>query len=106
MRAFTLATQMALLSPPGVDEWVAREPRRGTGAEARPPARPMRVEAEVAAELAALGAVGLAPFDAHSHTGMDIDGSTRSAAEHLAEARVLRRSLGDLSPLRRGRLRE
>jgi len=25
VRAFTVATQMALLSPPGVDEWIARE---------------------------------------------------------------------------------
>ncbi|MET0306260.1 MAG: amidohydrolase family protein [Solirubrobacterales bacterium] len=50
----------------------------------------MSVAAIVEGELAALGAEGIRLFDVHSHTGADIDGSTRSAEEHL----------DDLAPLR------
>jgi hypothetical protein len=39
----------------------------------------VRVADEIAAELAAAGATRLSPFDAHSHTGRDKDGSERSA---------------------------
>lgn len=38
----------------------------------------------VRAELEALGAGRLAPFDAHAHTGVDVDGSARTSAEHVA----------------------
>jgi predicted TIM-barrel fold metal-dependent hydrolase len=37
----------------------------------------------IRSELAALGGAGVRPFDVHSHTGADIDGSTRSAEEHV-----------------------
>lgn len=45
----------------------------------------MSVEAAIRAELEALGAAGFSPFDAHSHTGVDLDGSSRSAEEHVRE---------------------
>jgi len=37
----------------------------------------------IGAELAGLG--DLAPFDAHAHTGADVDGTTRSSEEHLRD---------------------
>jgi hypothetical protein len=43
------------------------------------------VEAAIRTELEALGAAGFSPFDAHSHTGVDLDGSSRSAEEHVRE---------------------
>ena len=42
----------------------------------------MSLHAAIDAELAAFGA--LRPFDAHAHTGADIDGSTRSCEQHVA----------------------
>ena len=36
-------------------------------------------------ELAALGGEAIRPFDVHSHTGADIDGSTRTAGEHVRD---------------------
>jgi hypothetical protein len=38
----------------------------------------------IGAELATLGA-GVGPFDAHAHTGADLDGTERSSEEHLRE---------------------
>lgn len=43
----------------------------------------MSLRAAIGAELAALG--DLAPFDVHTHTGVDIDGTTRSSEEHLRD---------------------
>jgi predicted TIM-barrel fold metal-dependent hydrolase len=40
-------------------------------------------------ELATLGAEGIRPFDVHSHTGADIDGSTRTAEEHVRDLALL-----------------
>jgi uncharacterized protein len=37
----------------------------------------------IQAELTALELVGAAPFDVHAHTGVDIDGATRTAEEHV-----------------------
>lgn len=45
----------------------------------------MSVPALVAAELEQLGAARLPVFDVHSHTGADLDGSSRNAAEHAAD---------------------
>lgn len=45
----------------------------------------MSVAAILEEELAALGADGIRPFDVHSHTGADVDGSTRSAEEHVRD---------------------
>ncbi len=42
----------------------------------------MSLHAAIEAELATLGA--LRPFDAHAHTGADIDGSARSCEQHVA----------------------
>jgi uncharacterized protein len=41
------------------------------------------LRAAVAAELKILEREGIRPFDVHSHTGADIDGTTRSAEEHV-----------------------
>lgn len=43
----------------------------------------------IRAELAALGAEGFRPFDVHAHTGADIDGTTRSSADHVAELEAI-----------------
>jgi hypothetical protein len=43
------------------------------------------VEDAIRAELDLLGAADVSPFDVHSHTGVDIDGSARSAEEHVRE---------------------
>jgi uncharacterized protein len=43
------------------------------------------VAAIVENELAALGVEGIRPFDVHSHTGADIDGSARTADEHVRD---------------------
>lgn len=40
--------------------------------------------AAIGGELEYLGEAGIAPFDVHSHTGTDVDGSSRSAAQQLA----------------------
>lgn len=45
----------------------------------------MSAAAEVEAELRALGAEATFVFDAHSHTGTDLDGSGRSCEEHALE---------------------
>jgi predicted TIM-barrel fold metal-dependent hydrolase len=37
----------------------------------------------VAAELAILDELGAAPFDVHSHTGADVDGTVRTCEEHV-----------------------
>ncbi len=44
----------------------------------------MSVRAAIRAELGALGAAGVRPFDVHSHTGLDLDGSARSAEEQVS----------------------
>jgi uncharacterized protein len=49
----------------------------------------MSQRAIIRAELAALGAGGVRPFDVHAHTGADIDGTRRSAAEHVAELEAI-----------------
>ena len=49
----------------------------------------MNVGAAIDEELAALGAGELRPFDAHSHTGHDIDGAARSAEEHLGDLEAI-----------------
>jgi uncharacterized protein len=43
----------------------------------------------IAAEIAALGGAGMRPFDVHSHTGADIDGSTRTAEEQARDVGAL-----------------
>lgn len=45
----------------------------------------MSVAAVLADELSALAEGSIQPFDVHSHTGADIDGTTRTAAEHVGE---------------------
>ncbi len=40
------------------------------------------------AELAELGD-GVAPFDVHAHTGVDVDGTTRSSEEHLRDLEAI-----------------
>ena len=50
----------------------------------------MSVAGTVAAEVEALGAGGeLRPFDVHSHTGADLDGSTRTAEQQAGEIEAL-----------------
>lgn len=49
----------------------------------------MTLRAVIEAELAALGAGGVRPFDVHAHTGADIDGTTRTSAEHVAELEAI-----------------
>lgn len=49
----------------------------------------MSLREAIAAELAVLDAGGARPFDVHAHTGVDIDGSSRSSAEHLADLEAL-----------------
>lgn len=39
----------------------------------------------IRSELAALGGASVRPFDVHSHTGADIDGSTRTAEDHMRD---------------------
>ncbi len=45
----------------------------------------MSVAAILESELAAFGGDGIRPFDVHSHTGADIDGSARTAEEHVRD---------------------
>ena len=45
----------------------------------------MNLGEAIRSELTALGAAGIRPFDVHSHTGADIDGSTRTAEEHVRD---------------------
>ena len=45
----------------------------------------MSVADAIRAELDALDAADVSPFDVHSHTGVDVDGSARSAEEHVRE---------------------
>ncbi len=45
----------------------------------------MNVTDEVRSELEAMGSDEFRPFDVHAHTGTDIDGSTRTCDEHIAE---------------------
>ncbi len=49
----------------------------------------MSVEATIREELAALTGGGIEPFDAHSHTGTDIDASARTAEEHAFDLEQL-----------------
>jgi len=41
------------------------------------------LQAIVQGELAGLDGLGIAPFDVHAHTGADVDGTTRTAADHV-----------------------
>ncbi len=43
----------------------------------------------VRAEIAARRPPACAPFDVHAHTGVDVDGSARSSAEHVDDLEVL-----------------
>lgn len=64
----------------------ASRARYGSGQ--RPPAaerRPLSVATLIADELAGLADGSLRPFDVHAHTGADIDGTMRSAGEHIRE---------------------
>jgi hypothetical protein len=45
----------------------------------------LRARAAAGAEIAALAGEGIVPFDVHSHTGADVDGTTRTAEEHLRD---------------------
>lgn len=45
----------------------------------------MSIEGAIRTELDALGADGIRPFDVHAHTGADVDGTTRSSQEHVAD---------------------
>jgi uncharacterized protein len=45
----------------------------------------LSISEAIAAELAALGGARLNPFDVHSHTGADIDGSTRACEEQVRD---------------------
>jgi uncharacterized protein len=49
----------------------------------------MTIQAAIRAELDALGADGIRPFDVHAHTGADIDGTTRSSEEHVADLEAI-----------------
>lgn len=44
----------------------------------------MSLRAAIGAELDALAAAGVVPFDVHAHTGEDIDGTARTSDEHVA----------------------
>lgn len=44
----------------------------------------MSLRAAIQAELAALEGAGIEPFDVHAHTGVDVDGTTRTADEHVS----------------------
>jgi predicted TIM-barrel fold metal-dependent hydrolase len=41
------------------------------------------LRAIVSEELGCLDALGIAPFDVHAHTGIDVDGTTRTCEEHV-----------------------
>jgi predicted TIM-barrel fold metal-dependent hydrolase len=43
----------------------------------------LSLRAAIQAELAALEGTGIRPFDVHAHTGADVDGTTRTAEEHV-----------------------
>ncbi len=43
----------------------------------------MTLQAIIRGELAALDYLGIAPFDVHSHTGVDVDGTARTCDEHV-----------------------
>ena len=47
------------------------------------------VGAAIRGERERLGAADISPFDAHSHTGVDIDGTSRTAEEHVRELEVI-----------------
>jgi uncharacterized protein len=47
------------------------------------PRGPLSLRAAIEAELAALEGVGIEPFDVHAHTGADVDGTIRTAEEHV-----------------------
>lgn len=49
----------------------------------------MSLQAVVESELSVLAADGVRPFDVHAHSGADIDGTTRTSAEHLAELEAI-----------------
>ncbi len=49
----------------------------------------MSIETAIRAELDALGAGSIRPFDVHAHTGADIDGTTRSSEEHVADLEAI-----------------
>jgi hypothetical protein len=58
----------------------------------RPPASPagkLSIQAAIRTELDVLGAGGIRPFDVHAHTGADIDGTTRSSAEHVDDLEAI-----------------
>ncbi len=77
-------SQMSLLGPCDLDTWMRREAhrRRSRPERTRPP---LSIEAAIGAELNALGGADVSPFDVHSHTGADVDGSARSAEEHVLD---------------------
>lgn len=49
----------------------------------------MSVAATIGAELTALGVDRIQPFDVHSHTGADVDGSARTVEEQLRDMEAL-----------------
>jgi predicted TIM-barrel fold metal-dependent hydrolase len=49
----------------------------------------LSLRAAIQAELAALGGAGIEPFDVHAHTGADVDGTVRTAEEHVDALEVI-----------------
>jgi uncharacterized protein len=49
----------------------------------------LSVEAAIRAELEAFGSDRLRPFDVHTHTGVDVDGSTRSCEESARDSEAV-----------------
>jgi uncharacterized protein len=67
-----------------------RAGRRRGGSSTRSPATratALSLRAVIEAERAALD--GIRPFDVHAHTGVDVDGTTRTCEEHVADLRAV-----------------
>ena len=78
--AFNASSQMALLFPPGVDEWSAASSAgdQRLAATPRPGAAALSVRA-IRGGARGAGGDRLRPFDVHAHTGADIDGGRAPA---------------------------
>jgi uncharacterized protein len=63
--------------------------RRGSGSARRPATRvtALSLRTVIEAEHAALD--GTRPFDVHAHTGVDVDGTTRTCGEHVADLEAI-----------------
>src|ERR1044072_9777186 len=67
-------------------------PRARSRSEQRSPAderHSLSVATSIANDLSCLADEALRPFDVHPHTGADVDGTTRSAEEHIGELEAI-----------------